>query len=196
MLTLDKKLNKRKEIAKSTCSLFIEKGYVNISISEIAKNAQIGKGTVYEYFKNKEDIVFELMSCLQDNYDNKLKDKLSKTSDIKEKIFCLFDIFLSDDKTILIQKKIYREFLAIYLNNPTQEIIEYQNIMKDKYYKILEKIFLEAINDKIIILESKKFISSVFATIEGYFISNASKDEIMDYIDNLLSLLEYKKGKI
>jgi len=196
MLTLDKKLNKRKEIAKSTCSLFIEKGYVNISISEIAKNAQIGKGTVYEYFKNKEDIVFELMSCLQDNYDNKLKDKLSKTSDIKEKIFCLFDIFLSDDKTILIQKKIYREFLAIYLNNPTQEIIEYQNIMKDKYYKILEKIFLEAINDKIIILESKKFISSVFETIEGYFISNASKDEIMDYIDNLLSLLEYKKGKI
>ena len=62
-----KKINKRKAIAKSTCDLFITKGFVNISISEIAKVAGIGKGTIYEYFTNKEDIIFELMSCLQED---------------------------------------------------------------------------------------------------------------------------------
>ena len=64
MLTKEKKLQKRKDIAKSTCELFVRKGFVNISVSEIAQVAGIGKGTVYEYFRNKEDIVFELMSCL------------------------------------------------------------------------------------------------------------------------------------
>ena len=54
MLTKEKKLEKRKAIAKSTCDLFVRKGFVNISVSEIAHVAGIGKGTVYEYFSNKE----------------------------------------------------------------------------------------------------------------------------------------------
>ena len=117
---------KRKIIAKSTCSLFIEKGFVNISISQIAKSAGIGKGTIYEYFKNKEDIIFELMSCLQDDYDPKLKSNLKSANTAKEKVICLFSLFLDDDETTQIQRKIYKEFLSICLSNPTQEIVKYR----------------------------------------------------------------------
>lgn len=47
---------KSKEIAQAALKLFSSKGYAATSIGQIAKAASIGKGTVYEYFKAKEDI--------------------------------------------------------------------------------------------------------------------------------------------
>jgi len=185
------KVVKRKDIAKSTCNLFIQEGFVNISISQIAKVAGIGKGTFYEYFKNKEDIVFELMSCLQEDYDPKLKSNLNDTKDTKEKVAYLFNIFLDDDETIQIQRKIYKEFLAIYLSNPSKEIIEYHQILKNKYSLVLSDILNDAIKNKEISKLALEFIPSLFATAEGFLItSEDSKKDILDYLDNLFLLLE------
>ena len=108
MLTNEKKLEKRKAIAKSTCDLFVRKGFVNISISEIAYEAGIGKGTVYEYFSNKEDIIFELMSCLQEDYDPKLHENLKKSSSAKEKLTHLFSLYLSSEPKAQTQRDIYK----------------------------------------------------------------------------------------
>ena len=188
-----KKLNKRKAIAKSTCDLFITKGFVNISISEIAKVAGIGKGTIYEYFINKEDIVFELMSCLQEDYDPKLKESLEKSQSIQEKIKYLFSLYLSDDPIVQTQRKIYKEFLAITLNNPSTAIIEYQNNMMDKYTNILLEIMQEGIKNNELKEISIDFVPSIFATMDGFFIARKSKEDIEKYIDNLSNLLE-KKG--
>ena len=185
------KITKRKDIAKSTCNLFIEEGFVNISISQIAKVAGIGKGTIYEYFKNKEDIVFELMSCLQEDYDPKLEFNLKESIDTKQKVIYLFNIFLSDDETIQTQRKIYKEFLAIYLSNPSQEIVEYHLELKNKYSLVLSDILNEAIKNDEILELAIEFVPSLFATLEGFFItSEDSKKDILDYIDNLFILLK------
>jgi len=190
---LQKKQDKRKQIAKSTCNLFIEKGFVNISISEIAKVAGIGKGTVYEYFSNKEDIVFELMSCLQEDYDPKLQLNLENSNDAKQKVIYLFDLFLNDDEMVQTQKKIYKEFIAIFLNNPSEEIIKYQRIMMEKYTEILKDIFNEAILNNNIIKESIELVPSIFATMEGFFILDNDRKLILNYIDSLFKILE-KRG--
>lgn len=188
-----KKLNKRKAIAKSTCDLFITKGFVNISISEIAKVAGIGKGTIYEYFMNKEDIVFELMSCLQEDYDPKLKESLEKSKSIKEKIKYLFSLYISDDSLVQTQRDIYKEFLAITLNNPSIDIIEYQNNMMDKYTNILLEIIQEGIKNGELQEIAISFVPSIFATLNGFFIARKPKNVIIEYIDNLYSLLEKKE---
>jgi AcrR family transcriptional regulator len=194
MSRLLKKINKRKAIAKSTCELFISKGFVNISISEIAKVAGIGKGTIYEYFVNKEDIVFELMSCLQEDYDPKLKKCLEKSQSIKEKIKHLFSLYLSQDAAVQTQRDIYKEFLAITLNNPSTAIIKYQNNMMEKYTHILLGIIQEGIDKNELKENAVDFIPSIFATLDGFFIARKPKEMIAEYIDNLISLLEKKEG--
>lgn len=193
MSKLVNRSKKRVDIAKSTCELFIKEGFVNISISQIANQAGIGKGTVYQYFENKEDIIFELMSCLQKEYDPKLQAKLLKSSSVKQKVLALFDLFISDDEKVLIQKQIYKEFLAIYLNNPSDQIRVYQKQMKDKYTDILINIFNEAILNNELRKESINFVDSVFATIEGFFIVNDDQKQIVNYIESLLELLQ-KRG--
>lgn len=50
-------------ILKSVLEMFKEQGsYEKFTISEVAKRADIGKSTVYEYFENKEEIFKE--ACL------------------------------------------------------------------------------------------------------------------------------------
>jgi AcrR family transcriptional regulator len=184
------KIEKRKKIAKSTCGLFIEKGFVNISISEIAKVAGVGKGTIYEYFKNKEDIVFELMTCLQEDYDPKLNENLKKAGSAKEKVLFLFDIYLSDDPLTVTQREIYKEFLAICLNNPTDEILTFHRNLKEKYAQVLKPIFQEEIDKGKFLPISLEMITSIFATVEGLFILQDSKQQIVYYIDTLFEILK------
>ena len=180
------KTEKRKKIAKSTCSLFVKKGFVNISISEIAKTAGVGKGTIYEYFENKEDIIFELMSCLQDDYDPKLKTKLENSITTKEKISALFNLYLGEDEVTTTQRQIYKEFLAIYLNNPTNEIKEYYKNLKHKYSQVLNGIFETAITNGEIGTDILKLVPSIFAAMDGFFIIEASKEEMDAYFETIL----------
>lgn len=41
--------------------VFAENGYEQATLDEIAQRAEFGKGTIYHYFKNKEDLFIELL---------------------------------------------------------------------------------------------------------------------------------------
>ena len=53
--------DKRQRILRAAETLFAEKGYENATIQEIATAAGVGDGTVYDYFKNKEDVLFNAL---------------------------------------------------------------------------------------------------------------------------------------
>lgn len=56
--------NKRQQILKAAFEVFKTKGYAGTSITDIAKQADIGKGTLYLYFKNKEELLYSVvMEC-------------------------------------------------------------------------------------------------------------------------------------
>jgi AcrR family transcriptional regulator len=52
----------RDEIVRISAQLFRQKGYDAVKISDIAGSASIGKGTFYQYFKNKEELFFECLA--------------------------------------------------------------------------------------------------------------------------------------
>jgi AcrR family transcriptional regulator len=49
--------NTIQRITHSALSLFSQKGYKNTSVSEIAKEAGISKGLIYNYYKSKEEVL-------------------------------------------------------------------------------------------------------------------------------------------
>jgi len=51
---------KKKKILISAIKIIGDKGYQNATIAEIAKDAGIGDATIYEYFKNKEDLLLSI----------------------------------------------------------------------------------------------------------------------------------------
>ncbi len=82
------KLYKDKEILilNVAWDLFTEKGFHDTKISEIAKKAGIGKGTVYEYFISKEELVQEMIVYYVSESHRKLSAELEKIENPEEKL--------------------------------------------------------------------------------------------------------------
>ena len=50
--------DKKDQIIVAAAYVFAQKGYAGSSVADIALKAEIGKGTIYAYFKSKEDLFF------------------------------------------------------------------------------------------------------------------------------------------
>ena len=62
-LTEEEQARRRREIFHASVHLFLNKGFNETSMREIAKAAGIGKSTLYDYFPSKDDI---LLSFVED----------------------------------------------------------------------------------------------------------------------------------
>lgn len=86
-IPLNKKDEKKIRIIDAATTLFAEKGFNDTSMLEIAKKADVAEGTVYEYFKNKEELLIsipgeklgELYDAISGNsLESRIRDILSK----------------------------------------------------------------------------------------------------------------------
>ncbi|MDT3700857.1 MAG: TetR/AcrR family transcriptional regulator, partial [Thermincola sp.] len=55
--------DKRKKILKAAVKVFSQKGFHAAKVDEIAQLADVGKGTVYEYFSSKEEVFQEMFKA-------------------------------------------------------------------------------------------------------------------------------------
>jgi len=53
-------LDKPKRIFLAAEKIFAEKGYIQTTIRDIAKLSDVSEGTIYEYFKNKDDLLLSI----------------------------------------------------------------------------------------------------------------------------------------
>jgi TetR/AcrR family transcriptional regulator len=63
-----KNLQQRAEILQTALRLFSEKGYHNVSMHDIAKDAEFGMGTLYKYFNNKEELYKALINGVAEKF--------------------------------------------------------------------------------------------------------------------------------
>ncbi len=189
------KLQKRQDIALSSTELFVEKGFSKLTVSEVAKNAQVAKGTIYEYFESKEDIVFVIIEYAQKSYDNEVLTNIDKTQSIQEKVSYLFSLCIEKDVDAIKRRKIYKEFISIVLNEPSVKMIKFQQDIKDKYTNWLKDILRQGINDKKLKPEALEFADGLFAMAEGVLMFSDIKnyfDEniLQSHIDSLFKLIQ------
>lgn len=57
----DPKERRRRQIVEAARQLFIQHGYRKTSIDDVARRARVAKGTVYVYFKNKADLLVQVI---------------------------------------------------------------------------------------------------------------------------------------
>ena len=192
------KVQKRKDIALSCKNIFIKRGIKDLTISQIAKEAGVGKGTIYDYFKNKEDIVFEIVNIMMVERNIIKEKKLALLTCTKDKIKLFFGFFYQDEDADL--REIYKEFISISLVNPNDEMLDFQTACFENYHQWFEQILQEGIDKGEIISESIHFSKGLFTTAEGLFIASVATRAIEDiekeldvYIDTLFKLIEVKK---
>ncbi len=168
MAKIVNKEEKRKEIALKCKDLFLQKG-MKVTVSELAKAADIGKGTTYEYFKNKEDIIFEILNILTEEFNKELFSKLKNENNTYEKLLVFFEFFYKNYEEL---KKIYKEFMAITLTSKNEEMRSFATKVKRFYYQILENILKEGVEKKELKKKAVKYTNALYNMAEGFFIES------------------------
>ncbi len=78
-------LEGKERIAAAAANLFLDGGYHNTSVREVAQKAGLSVGSVFNYFTSKEEILFFLFSRNQERTEASLRDLWAEFARLKEK---------------------------------------------------------------------------------------------------------------
>ena len=80
------KLWQRREMLSAALDLFSTKGYHNVSMREVAQKSEFAIGTLYKFFKNKEDLYKSLIFEQADRFHEALTKAIEDADDEIEKL--------------------------------------------------------------------------------------------------------------
>lgn len=90
----EERTDKRTRILEAALVIFSRKGYYPAKVEEIAEQAGVGKGTVYEYFPSKLILFQEMFLMVMDRYRQQLSTALEEDAPIRTRIRDMFEMHL------------------------------------------------------------------------------------------------------
>lgn len=106
-------IEKKEKIIKSGFELICDKGYYNTNTAEIAKAAGVSTGIVYQYFKDKHDILIAGLNIYADSIFFPVLDIPEKgfnKSNFRENLKDMLKKFIDDHK---LSKQAHEEITAM-----------------------------------------------------------------------------------
>jgi AcrR family transcriptional regulator len=187
-------IEKKRKIIEIGFKLMCNKGYHNINTIDIAKEANVSTGIIYQYFNDKRDIFIEGVKDYADNImfpminimDNYVIDK----SNLKELLSKMIDSFI---KTHTMKKEAHEELMAMsYLDK------DIKNIFKTRELTMTDKISNILINSGFNSKNMEEKVHIIIGIIDNYCHEvvyhkhekldyNAMKEEILNIIINVIT---------
>lgn len=145
--------DKREAILRAAIKVFARRGYFNSKVADVAKEAGIADGTVYLYFKSKDEILHSVFDRAMAEFIAEGKRELAELESPKDKLRRIAELHLEKlgadrDLAVVFQvelrgsTKFMQEFSAAgfaeYLDIIQQTFIEGQQ--KGIFYKDLKPI--------------------------------------------------------
>ncbi len=196
------KEEKRREVALACSDLIHDVGMKKLTVAEVARTAGIGKGTVYEYFDNKEDIIFEIINIHIEEHHNAFTQEVKKLPTVREKIELFFDFVLNDSEENMKHFNGYKEFLSIVLAEENLTMQEF-NCDKNEFFRgELVKIFAEGIGKGELKEESLDLADGILTYQKGLALRKMSQSnfdvraDFEKFIDTIFKLIEVKNDSI
>jgi AcrR family transcriptional regulator len=73
-------------IVEAVYRVVARRGFKGTTVNLVAREAGIAKGTIYLYFRNKEEVIAAAIQALKENFDRELRTELDKYDDPREKL--------------------------------------------------------------------------------------------------------------
>ncbi|KAA0965247.1 TetR/AcrR family transcriptional regulator [Sporosarcina sp. ANT_H38] len=132
---------KYKQIVDAAVIVIAENGYHQAQVSKIAKEAGVADGTIYLYFKNKEDILISVFREKMAIFVNNVEVILKQDIDTSEKLFRMIDShfrILHEDRHLAIVTQ-------LELRQSNKELRLRINEVLKEYLTLLDAILKEGI---------------------------------------------------
>jgi len=166
--------NKELDILNSALKVFAESGFFEAKISKIAELANVSIGSVYVYYKSKDDLLYKIFDNIWGGLFNNLntlvsRKDLSMIEKYDSMIDMIFDTFTENTATAIV---IAHEQQRILMRNPKEFTPHYEN-----FVNLGEKIVKEGI-------KNGTFNSNINVNIFRHFLLGAFRDLINSWAQN------------
>ena len=149
---------KYQAILDAATTAFAEYGYFSCQVSKIAKLAGIADGTIYLYFKNKEDILVSLFTERMGQFINEIRQATEKYGTTQERLLCIIRThlrYMQENRSLAIVTQI-----ELRQSNP--EIREAISGPLREYFHLIEQVLTEGVKKEEIILADIKVARQMF----------------------------------
>jgi AcrR family transcriptional regulator len=110
--------DKEKRILKSAREHFVQFGFKKTSLDDIIRVAQVGKGTVYKFFKNKEDLFQCMAEVMYEKMYAHLQSAIVSESNPEEKLLLYVRLRIRYTREYFLVKgsnmMVFSELKAVY----------------------------------------------------------------------------------
>lgn len=187
------KERRRQQIIIAAKRIFSAKGFNKATMEDIAKEAEISPGTIYIYFKNKDELYASLSIRILQHLNIRLEHvKNQNNVNVEQRIAtlkdALYDIY-NFDPLILIN--LFHLQSSESLKNLSFELLSEIKRLSQDSLKIMADIFSEGINNGVFIKTNPNALADIFwALFSGVILWEESKKIIDNKKDFLKPTLD------
>lgn len=138
------KANKRKDMRKkqileAAIEVFGSSRFQNASISEIAQKANIAEGTIYQYYKNKEDLFFSIPAQMIEDFCDELDLHLEGIHDALNKLRKFIWLYLYHFKTNPDYARTLMLDMRVRSNFPKSRTFDRVKVVTDRVLELIKE---------------------------------------------------------
>ncbi|MDC3415710.1 TetR/AcrR family transcriptional regulator [Aquibacillus salsiterrae] len=189
---MNTKINRPKynQIIDAAVKVIAENGYHASQVSKIAKQAGVADGTIYLYFKNKEDILVSLFQEKMGDFISKIEKAIEKETDAIEKLRLLISMHfnqLAEDHHLAIVTQLELRQSSKELRLKINEVLKGYFIMIDQVVSagIDQGLFQSDLNNKMV----RQMIFGTLDEIVTNWIMKDHKYDLVQQVDEVLELI-------
>jgi len=127
--------DKYQRILDAAVAVFAEKGFFNSRVADIADRANVADGTVYLYFKSKEEILMTAINTAFDGFMSLARTELKKLPDPAERLrrlaFLHLDAMGSNRDLAVVFQMELRQSTRFLSEFSHQHMVEYLRLVRE-----------------------------------------------------------------
>jgi len=130
---------KRDRILRAAVKIFSRNGFFNSKVSEIARAAEVADGTIYLYFRNKDDLLISLFEEKMGEVVADVRRRIAVGGNALEKL----KIFIENHMDLLERESGLVEVLQVELRQSTKFLKDYTPVKFFEYLEVISDILEE-----------------------------------------------------
>ena len=168
--------NKRERILKAATQVFAQNGFYNSKIAQIAKIANVADGTIYLYFKNKDDILISLFEDEMNKIIRSMKEEIIRETGFENKI----RKFIEKHLALIDENRDMAEVMQIELRQSHKFMKAYAGTKFSDYLNIISSIITQGqkdgeVNPDIIPGVAKRILFGALDEISSYWVLSKNR---------------------
>ena len=181
---------KYQQIIQAALEVIAENGYHASQVSKIAKKANVADGTIYLYFKNKEDILISVFRERMGQFINKIEHSIEEKGTATEKLKTLIEMHYKQ----LAESPFLARVTQLELRQSKPELRREINKVLKSYLNVIDSIIQQGIEENEIRedIHPRLIRQMIFGTIDETvttWVMKSERYELIDQIEGVHALL-------